>query len=145
MLAPIGDRAVPTLSIFVVKTTRLYYIVRLMLAPSGDRAVPASLCFLIFCFGVVRTLSITIKLLLPQCLLQVETEQCPHCLNCLVFVAMKLMKIYRKLLVQSMDGCQETWGGCHGRWSLWSISFYNGATWCNSVVVVSCFDSVIDR
>ena len=34
---------------------------------------------------------------------------------------------------------------CHGRWSLGFISYYNGATWCNSVVVVSRFDSVIDR
>ena len=31
---------VPALSIFVVKTTRLYCIVTLMLAPSGDRAFP---------------------------------------------------------------------------------------------------------
>ena len=48
MLAPNGDRAVPALSIFVVKITRLYCIVRLMLAPSGDRAVPASLFFYIY-------------------------------------------------------------------------------------------------
>ena len=28
---------------------------------------------------------------------------------------------------------------------VWYISFYNGATWCNSVVVVPRFDSVIGR
>ena len=79
MLAPNGDRAVPALSILVVKTTLLYCIVRLMLAPSGDRAVPASRCFFLIFLGVIRTLPISI--LLPQCLLQVETGQCPHCLN----------------------------------------------------------------
>ena len=78
MFVPNGDRAVPALSIFVVKITSLYCIVRLMLAPSGDRVVPASLVYFYF-FGVIRTLPITI--LLPQCLLQVETGQCPHCLN----------------------------------------------------------------
>ena len=78
MLAPNGDRAVPALSILVVKTTLLYCIVRLMLAPSGDRAVPASRCFFDF-FGVITMLPISI--LLPQCLLQVETGRCPHCLN----------------------------------------------------------------
>ena len=72
-----------------------------MLAPSGDRAVPALFDLLyghhdacskwreggaritgclILCVG--RTLRIAI--LLPQCLLQVETGRCPHCLICCV-------------------------------------------------------------
>ena len=60
-------------------------IVTMVLAPSGDRAVPASLANKSdFCVG--RTLQVGI--LLPQCLLQAETERCPHCLTCCIVTMM---------------------------------------------------------
>ena len=96
------------------------------------------------CVG--RTLPVT--KLLPQCLLQVETGRYVHCLICciitkmlapsgdravhasldyLIFVLKKLINGYGagvdQLLVQSVDGCQETWGGCHG---LVLITVYKG-------------------
>ena len=100
MLAPSGDRVVPTLSIFVVKTTRLYYIVRLMLAPSGDRAVPTSLCFLIF-FWCSEDAVNYYKIIATTMLAPSGDRAVPalfESLNCLVFVAMKSMKIVQEIV-----------------------------------------------
>ena len=65
-----------------------------MLAPSGDRAVPAFFD-LLYCYhnacpkwrqggaGIFL-----FAILLPQCLLQVETERCRHCLSCYIVTTM---------------------------------------------------------
>ena len=43
----------------------------------------------------------------------------PASLYCLIRVQVQLMVMVQQveatLLVQSVDGCQETWGGCHGQ------------------------------
>ena len=45
--------------------------------------------------------------------------------------------------MQSVDGCQETWGDVTDE-EVYGLFLFNGATWCNSVVVPR-FDSLIDR
>ena len=61
-------------------------------------------------------------------------------LNCLVFVAMKLMEIVQEI-VSAIRGRMPGNLGRLSRtlWSLWSNPFYNAATWRNSLVVGSRF------
>ena len=79
-----GTRITGCLIFRLVYRKLSFCIVIVVLAPSGDRAVPASLDCMIF--FVDRTLPVTIIciLLLPQCLLQMETGRGPHCLICCI-------------------------------------------------------------